>query len=241
MVYEVGLQTSWTQRQCVNINHHRSWINKNLNVEWHKWGSSFTNRLTRHMEWYPILNLKQRVAFRRWLIGFSVNRSLISYMFQSSRNSSWAKTWVLFDAWLAWLIRFAALHVPVLPESFMINYIIRRRNFGFNFYWDSGLPALTEIRMFGPKTANKVCASAWVTDQKWRDRQKKNKDLFSLEIWCFSSKSTRITEASTTWLTVAPHLSFGRRSIIHTTTELGLQPAFSNSPNKYRTRSEERV
>ena len=135
----------------------------------------------------------------------------------------------------------------------MSGYIIRRWNFiGLNFYpsspvymppqWsaciqpegkeyfyrDSGLSVVTEARMYDPRTANKVCA--WATEVERLAKNQgleleKNIELF-LEIDgdnCSYYLVDRVT-ATLFWLSE------------YTTTELGLQPAVSDSHlSKYST------
>ena len=104
------------------------------------------------------------------------------------------------------------------------------------FYRDSGLPVVTDARMYDPKTANKVCA--WATEVERLAKGQglvldKNIELF-LEIEennCNYYLVDRVT-ATLFWLSE------------YTTTELGLQPAVSDSHlSKYHsiTRKKSRV
>ena len=96
------------------------------------------------------------------------------------------------------------------------------------FYRDSGLPVVTEARMYDPKTANKVCA--WATEVERQAKIQglvldKNVELF-IEIYENYCKYYLVDRVAATlfWLTE------------YTTTELGLQPAVSDSHlSEYRT------
>lgn len=89
------------------------------------------------------------------------------------------------------------------------------------FYRDSGLPVVTEARMDDPKTANKVCAWAAEVERQVESQGlvlDSNMELF-LEIDDNNCSYYLVDRATATlfWLTE------------YTTTELGLQPAVSDS------------
>ena len=143
-------------------------------------------------------------------------------------------------------------NVPVLPEPNVSDYMIRKWNFGFKFiglspiymppqwsafiqpegkeyfYRNSGLPVVTEAHMYDPKTANKVCA--WATEVERQAENQglvldRNMELF-LEIDENNCSYYLVDRTAQTlfWLTE------------YSTTELGLQPAVSDSHlSKYRT------
>ena len=91
------------------------------------------------------------------------------------------------------------------------------------FYRNSGLPVVTEARMYDPEIANKVCA--WAAEvERQAEKQgllfsiEKNLELF-LEIEENNCSYYLVDRGSATifWLTE------------YSTTELGLQPAVSDS------------
>jgi hypothetical protein len=89
------------------------------------------------------------------------------------------------------------------------------------FYRDSGLPVVTEARMYDPNIANKVCA--WATEVETQARNQ------GLEIEKILELFLEIDENNCSYYLV----DRGTATIFwlteYSTTELGLQPAVSDS------------